>query len=122
MKKFKFLVAFFTMLTMFVSFDLIAQEMMPAPKAYTVVANEIETLQKNSYAATANAVQAPREMAVNSLKIVVGEGMLDDLKRGRDVRSTIADSIAKVSSNISERQSIVSEVELFYVNLLRKPF
>ncbi len=122
MKKFKFLVAFFTMLAMFVSFNGNAQELLPAAKALSIVVNEVETLKQNKFAATANATQAQREATVNALKIVVGESMLEDLKNGRDTSSALANSLSKISSNNADRQSMINEAADHYRNLLRKPF
>ncbi len=121
MKKFNFLVAFM-MLTLFLSFESVAQELVPASKALSLVIDQVETIKKNQTAVATNTLQAPREVLVNNLKVVVGESMYEDLKSGVDTNSALTKSIAKYSSNIAERQRIVSEVDAFYRNLLRKPF
>lgn len=122
MKKFNFLVAFAMVLFLTLSFDSFGQEMLSSQKALQIVQDQVETLKKNTSPMSANANGATKVSTVHAMKIAVGENMLEDLKTGKDVGSTLNAALRRFQSNVPERNEAVQEVELFYRNLLRKPF
>lgn len=125
MKKCNFLAVLVTALFMFLGLAANAQYL-PSSKAAYLVASTVESLKKNPPAAgqaahtTATSVAANR---VYSLKIKVGELLIQPLKEGRSVDDAIVSVISTFNpGNIAERKFAVQEVEAFYKNLLKKSF
>lgn len=121
MKKFNFLSVLVVALLMFLGSNIQAQDFMPPSKAVYVVQNDVETLSNSSAAQSTNSV-LNAEALITQLKIAVGHEMIPLLKGGSSVETALTTATSKFRSNDQTRNAKVAEVDLYYRNLLKKPF
>jgi hypothetical protein len=121
MKKFNFLSVLVVALLMFLGNNIQAQDFVPSNKAMYIVQNDVETLSNSSAAQATNGVLNAQAL-ITQLKIAVGNEIIPLLKTGSTVESALTTAVSKFRSNDQTRNAKVSEVDLYYRNLLRKPF
>jgi len=113
---------FFTVLIVALSFlfagDISAQNM---PKAYYVILDAVETLQKQTQpASNSSALVNNASTTLNSLKVVVGGSIISNMKSGDTATIALGKAVAPFRSNDASRNALTTEVETYYSDLIRK--
>lgn len=113
---------FFTVLIVALSFlfagDISAQNM---PKAYYVIQDAVETLQKQQQTSSVNSNALNNASAtLDALKVVVGGSIISNMKSGDSATSALGKAVAPFRSNDASRNRIVTEVEAYYNDLIVK--
>lgn len=122
MKKFNFFPVLLVALFMVLGLTAQAQTYFPSQKALGVVENQLVILKKTYPQASVGdkATQDNVAFTVHSMKVVVGESMLEPLKLGNPTESVLSATFARINPGSNQtRKAIVAEVELFYKNLLK---
>ncbi|MEZ4909257.1 MAG: hypothetical protein R2774_00180 [Saprospiraceae bacterium] len=119
MKKFSFFPVLLVALFMVLGITAKAQELVPPTKGLYLVEDAVINLKKTANLYTEKAVNAKSGL-VTSMKIRIGEMMLEPLKSGVTTSIALSNALSQVNANTESRRLAVAEVESFYKNLLRK--
>ncbi len=113
---------FFTVLIVALSFlfagDISAQNM---PKAYYVVLDVVETLQKQTQQSSVNGNAYNNAAAtLDALKVVVGGSIISNMKSGDSATVALGKAVTPFRSSDASRNALTTEVETYYTDLIRK--
>lgn len=118
MKKCNFFTVLVLALTFLFAGDISAQNM---PKAYYVISDAVEKLQQQSQQTSVNSNAFNNASStLDALKVVVGGSIISNMKSGDSATTALGKAIEPFRSNDTSRNGIVTEVQTYYEELIRK--